>query len=384
LSVKELVIIPALLFSPSFSVLEKDNELSSLFIGVEIEDFIYRQVYYNKQIIFSRMEFFLEVAKNVFQLKLPIPDNPLGTINAYLIKTNEGSMLVDTGWNAPNTYETLIDKMKSYGVGLNDIRYIFITHIHPDHYGLVGKLESVTDSKLIIHKLDRDLLHSHYLQPSGLVDDVEAWLQKNGVPAETKTMYSRSSLNVLGYVQVAMPNMVVEGGERIRLGDFNFEIVWTPGHSPGHICLYEVNQKFLISGDHILEKITPNISLNFEGMRNPLPDYLDSFQTLRELDVELVLPAHGDIFTSYYERIDQIIHHHLERMDGMISLFNEGSQTGYQIAKLTKWYLPWEDLPMFSKKVAVTETLAHLELLVTTGRLSKQESGGVIMYSLPE
>ena len=97
-------------------------------------------------------------------MKIPIPDNPLGNINAYLIKSDEGSMLVDTGWNTSVAFESLVNQMKSHGVDLSDLKYIFITHIHPDHYGLAGKLANYTNAKLIIHEKDKELLDSRYIK----------------------------------------------------------------------------------------------------------------------------------------------------------------------------------------------------------------------------
>lgn len=315
-------------------------------------------------------------------MKIPIPDNPLGNINAYLVKTDEGSMLVDTGWNTSIAFDALVNQMQSHDVALSNLKYIFITHIHPDHYGLVGKLDKYTDAKLIIHEKDKELLDSRYIQTDELIDDVEEWLRMNGVPADDQVHFSRASMGILGYVHVAMPDIIVKGGEKIQLGEFNFEIVWTPGHSPGHICLYEQEKKFLIAGDHILQKITPNISLNTKSQDNPLIDYLNSLEELKRLEVDLVLPAHGEPFSNFQDRIDEIIQHHENRLNGMLGLFGNGPKSAYQIAVDTKWFLPWEQLPPFSKRVAVTETLAHLELLVTRGKLNKKHQSGIIQYFL--
>lgn len=324
----------------------------------------------------------MEIKKNVFQMKIPIPNNPLGNINSYLIKTDEGSMLVDTGWNTPDAYDALVNQMQPYGVNLSDLRYIFITHIHPDHYGLVGRLAKLTDAKLIIHNLDKALLNSRYIQTDNLVDDMEEWLRINGVPADEQTFFSHASLSILGYVDVAMPDIIVNGGEKIQIGDFNFEVIWTPGHSPGHICLYELDKNFLFSGDHILQKITPNISLNSQTENNPLIDYLESLDQLKQLQVDQLLPGHGTPFSNFQERINQIKQHHENRLTEMLEFFFDEPKTAYQIAVETKWYLTWDQLPPFSKRVAVTETLAHLELLILRGKLNKKKQSGIVKYFL--
>ncbi len=326
----------------------------------------------------------MKIAENIYQMRIPIPDNPLGYINAYLIKSDEGSILVDTGWNTEDAFVTLYSQLEEYGVTFSDLKYIFMTHIHPDHYGLVGRIEKYTDAKLIIHKCDKDLLNSRYIQTDDLVDDMTEWLGINGVPDEEQTFFSHASLNILGYVDVAMPDIVVNGGERINLGEFNFEVIWTPGHSPGHICLYEKKNKLLLAGDHILEKISPNISLNSQTVNNPLEEYMNSLSKMKNLQVDLVLPGHGKVFSGFKVRLDQLLEHHENRLMEMMKAFRSVPLTAYQIAVQTNWFLPWEQLPPFSKRITVTETLAHLELLVSRGFLEKKQQAGIFHYFLPD
>jgi glyoxylase-like metal-dependent hydrolase (beta-lactamase superfamily II) len=330
------------------------------------------------------MENKVKITENIYQMQIPIPDNPLEMINSYLIKTNEGSILVDTGWNTDEAFTSLCSQMKSHGVSFSDLKYIFMSHIHPDHYGLVGRIEKFTDAKLIIHEHDKAILNSRYIQTDNLVDEMTEWLKFNGVPEAEQTSFSHASLKMLGYVDVALPDIIVSGGEKISLGDNTFEVIWSPGHSPGHICFFEEKKRLLIAGDHILEKISPNISMNNPTTNNPLVDYMNSLEEMKKLDVEFVLPGHGRVFSNYRERIDQLLIHHEKRLLEMLTYFEKGPATAYQIAIDTKWYLPWDDLPMFSKRVAVTETLAHLELLIDRCALSKKEQAGIIYYFLPE
>lgn len=326
----------------------------------------------------------MEVIENIYQMRIPIPDNPLQIINSYLIKTDEGSILVDTGWNTEEAFISLQTQMEYHGVSFSNLKYIFMTHIHPDHYGLVGRIEKFTEAKLIIHKLDKAILNARYIQTDNLVDEMTEWLKFNGVPEAEQTTFSHASLKMLGYVDVALPDIIVSGGEKISLGDNTFEVIWSPGHSPGHICFFEEKKKLLIAGDHILEKISPNISMNNPTTNNPLVDYMNSLDEMKKLDVEFVLPGHGRVFSNYRERIDQLLIHHEKRLLEMLTNFKKGPLTAYQVAIDTKWYLPWKKLPMFSKRVAVTETLAHLELLVTRSQLKKKIQAGIVLYYLPD
>ncbi len=323
----------------------------------------------------------MEIIKNVHQLKIPIPNNPLENINAYLINTPQGSLLIDTGWNTQAAFQSLKTQVESTGVTLADIHYIAITHIHPDHYGLVGRLEKHTPAKLIIHEIERSFLDSRYLHTEQLLAEMEHWLRMNGVPAEERATFSKASLGILGLVEVALPDLEVKGGEHIQLGDFDLEILWTPGHSPGHICFYEKNRKILFAGDHILQKTTPNISMNNPTATNPLVDYIQSLNQMKSREIDLILPGHGDPFTGFSERAQHLIQHHERRLQEMLNLFQNEPKTAYQISLATQWFLPWEKLPAFSKRMAVTETLAHLELLFERGRLKKSLQSDIVWYS---
>ena len=327
----------------------------------------------------------MEVLPNVHQLRIPIPDNPLGFINAYLVKSDEGSLLIDTGWNTDEAFEALEQQLAEARVTFKDLKYIAITHVHPDHYGLVGRVEKHTQAKLILHEAERSLLYSRYVNYDPLLNDMDQWLEINGVPARDRPRMKMASMEILGLVEVAMPDQIVHGGEHLVIGNYDLEIIWTPGHSPGHICLYDRARKVLFSGDHVLEKTTPNVSMNSQSVSNPLVNYINSLNQVAKLPVDLILPAHGKPFDHFQDRVKEIEHHHEARLKEMLGLFNNRKQkTAYEIATGTTWFLPWEKLPAFSKRMAVTETLSHLELLLARGALSKTMQDGIVWYALAD
>ena len=325
----------------------------------------------------------MEVFPGVHQLKVPIPGNSLGFLNAYLIKTNDGSMLIDTGWNTEESYSELIRQLGEAGVTLMDLRYIAITHAHPDHFGLVGRLAPQTSAHLVIHRIEQSFLDSRYVHYEQLLEEMDHWLQINGVPDAGRPALQRASLEVLGLVAVAMPDMLVSGGEHLKLGDFELEMILTPGHSPGHLCFYEPDKKLLFSGDHVLPHITPNVSMNVQSEKNPLQDYLDALKRVGGLPVNLVLPAHGDIFCDLGGRVAEILEHHEKRSREMLQVFAGEPRTAFQVASHVRWGSDgkrWDDLPSLHKRWAVTETLAHLEMLSAQGILGKTERAGLIWY----
>ncbi len=327
----------------------------------------------------------MEVAADVYRLKVPIPNNPLGYVNSYLVKTDSGSLLIDTGWNTDESYQSLTDQIAETGTGLDDLRYIVVTHAHPDHYGLAGRLAPHTSAELVMHEIESGFVNSRYVDYQNLVEEMNQWLRINGVPDSDRPQMSRASLPMLGVVAVAMPNHLVCGGEDLQLGPFDFEIIWTPGHSPGHICLFERERRLLFSGDHVLPSITPSVGMHTQAISNPLADYLDSLAAVKNLPVDLVLPGHGDPFTDLAGRVDEILAHHEKRKQEIVDAFAGQSRTAYDIAGRISWNtkgVPWNELPPFTRRMAVTETLAHLELLRAEGKLARIVHNGVVHYAV--
>lgn len=323
----------------------------------------------------------MEVLPNIHQLKIPNPDNSLGFVNVYLVKTVEGCLLIDTGWNTDQAFKSLEQQLAEVDVSFEDLKYIAITHVHPDHYGLVGRVENYTQATLIIHEIEHSLLHSLNIDYNDLLEEMDRWLEINGAPLLTCPACKWLRFP-FGLVPVAMPVQMVHGGEHIKFGDFDLEIIWTPGHSPGHICFYDRAHKVLFSGDHILQNTTPNVSINNQTISNPLGDYLNSIRQIAQLPVEVVLPAHGEAFNHFQERLKEIEAHHKNRLKEMFTMFDGKPKTAYEIATATAWFLPWEQLPPFSKRMAVTETLSHLELLHARGLLTKSMENGIFWYTV--
>ena len=164
--------------------------------------------------------------------------------------------------------------------------------------------------------------------------------------------------------------------------------MWTPGHSAGHICLYDQTHKVLLSGDHVLPRITPSIGLHVRAASNPLADYLDSLRLIGRLEAELVLPGHGDPFEGLPERAAELIEHHQQRLDEVLGLLppegdGQTGMTAFDLARGMRWSSrrDWDDLSSFERRLAVTEALAHVELLHARGQVCKRFTEGIVWYS---
>ena len=323
----------------------------------------------------------VQIMDGLLQLKVPIPNNPLGWVLPYLIEGRDGWTLVDSGWNVPEAWDALEQQLHDAGVGFGKLKTLLVTHIHPDHYGLAGRVKERSGAKVIIHQRERDLIRSRYRNPDQLLATMGDWLIMHGVPRDSMQDLKESAMPVRAYVDPVEPDEVVWGGERLPIGRFEFEVWWTPGHSPGHICFLERAQKFILTGDHVLPTITPNISLHPQQQGNPLGDYIASLERLEDLDVKTVLPAHEYTFEDLRGRLRQIEVHHKERLEEMITVIGRSPRTAYYVASKVKWATgSFDTFSFWMQRAAIGETLSHLDYLVIEGGLAKFMEDGVQYY----
>jgi glyoxylase-like metal-dependent hydrolase (beta-lactamase superfamily II) len=330
-----------------------------------------------------------ELLPGIWRLPLPLRDSPLGHVNTYLVRSDSGYLLVDCGWDTADTLRTLEGHLRALDVKFPDVRHLVITHIHPDHYGLAGRLREITEAELSFHRLERLYIESRYADADELLAEMREWLRLNGTPEAELDRLNRGSTGMMERVQIAFPDRTLDGGEEITCGRFAFKVIWTPGHSAGHICLYDAGNKVLLSGDHVLPHITPSVGLHVRTASNPLADYLDSLRLIGRLQAELVLPGHGEPFAGLPERTAALIAHHAGRLNEILDLLRQApglALNGYDIAARMRWSRrrTWDDLSGFERRLAVTEALAHVELLHARGQVAKRCAEGVVTYSLPE
>jgi glyoxylase-like metal-dependent hydrolase (beta-lactamase superfamily II) len=305
-----------------------------------------------------------EVLPNIHQIPIPLPRNPLRAVNTYLIRGEGRWLLVDTGMNRPECREAMRAALDALSVDLGRMD-IFVTHGHADHTGQVSEL-ATEHSRTYLSSKDASIA----LDPE-LWAKLAATARRYGFP-EAETAVERHPGKK--YVFSGRPQFRhVSQGDRVDIGPYEFQCVETPGHTPGHTCLYEPNAKILVSGDHLLDTITPNIS-GWEDETDALGDFLASLDKIAAYDITTVLPAHRNIMTDPVRRIEELKAHHAHRLAEALDILSAGPLTAYQVASKMKWDLDcanWESFPVPQKWFATGEALAHLRHLERTARIRK-------------
>lgn len=318
-----------------------------------------------------------EILPGLYRINVPLPGSPLRATNSYVVRGTEKSLVVDTGWNREDCKVALVSGLNECGVDLNHADFL-ITHMHADHSGLVSALAG-EEAKIYFGRADAEIIRSSTPEHWQKMID---FARKCGFPGEQMERAVGSHPGRRYSPNTSLNFCILKDGDTISIGDYLFECVETPGHTPGHICLYGPGRKTFICGDHILFDITPNITLSFEE-RNPLKEYLMSLDKVYDLDVELVLPGHRSVFRDQKERIRELKQHHQTRLEEVMSILDRGEQDAFQVASQMTWdigYKSWELFPPAQKLFAFGEALAHLKYLEEEGQVAREMEDDRIMF----
>lgn len=318
-----------------------------------------------------------EVFPHIFRMEIPLPGNPLKAINSYLIKGRDRFLMIDTGMNREECMEAMGSCLKELEVDLNRTDF-FITHLHADHLGLVSEL--ATDSSAIYFNHP----DAQVIQDTNHWEKMAAFAGVNGFPESDLQAAIKRHPGRRYHARGPLDLDLLREGDRVGIGEYAFRCVETPGHTRGHMCLYEPELKIFFSGDHILDSITPNISL-WSDNEDPLRQYLKSLDKIWAYDIDLVLPGHRSPFAHHQRRIAELKEHHEVRIEEVFSILQQGGQSAYQVASQMTWDIDcdmWEDFPLPQKWFAAGEALAHLQYLQGEGRVKRELRGGKALFFL--
>ncbi|MXP24166.1 MBL fold metallo-hydrolase [Gordonia sp. HNM0687] len=311
------------------------------------------------------------VADGISVIPVELPIKSLGYVLVYVIDGDDGIHLVDTGWNNEQSWRSLTDGLAELGRSVTDVRGVVATHIHPDHYGLAGRIREVSGAWVGLHSADAELVDAHYLLPTDQQPDLTNELMAAGVPDSDLGEVQGEELPESGYVTKVIPDLDVADGQVLPIPGRGVKALWTPGHSPGHLCFAIADQAALLTGDHVLPRITPGVSVFSCAGANPLGNFLQSLTRLAGVPADIVLPAHEYEFRGLEERIAELIKHHRARFLDVYDLASSGNRTAWTIASMMRWSRTWETIDSLMKRSAVGETLAHLIHLETLGMLQR-------------
>lgn len=321
----------------------------------------------------------------IWSIPVPIPDNPLGHTLVHLLDTDDGPVLVDTGWDDPGSYDALVRGLAEAGTAVADVHGVLITHHHPDHHGLSGRVREASGCWIAMHAADAEVVRrTREAEPDRWVEYLLARLSAAGAPESHLAPLRAAGGRVLAGLRPALPDREIVPGELLPLAGRRLRAVWTPGHTPGHVCLYLEESRRLFSGDHLLPEISPHIGLYEDPddltETDPLGDYLDSLERVARLSPAQVLPAHQYAFDDAPRRVRQLLDHHASRLTELRALLVDGPRTPWQLAETLPWNRAWHEIPASSRTIAVSETEAHLRRLTKLGRAEAVPNSDPVTY----
>ncbi len=318
----------------------------------------------------------MEVAPGIDSIRLPMPDSFTSSVNVYLVRDADGFVLIDTGLDIDESKDSLVAGLAELGTTPDAIHTVIATHGHHDHCGLAAHLHREHGARVWMHESDWAYIRLRYAEPDSFRTMQLNWLQRYGMPTDVATRSTRSLGMGNQSISVTEPDRTLEGGETFDVGRYRFQIHWTPGHTPGHVCLLEPDEELLFSGDHILPKVNSNVSLQPYSKVNPMPGYLASLKQLAETPIRLTIPGHGELMPSVAGRAHQIAQHQLDRRERLLSVMTPEYQTPYELASYI-WSESkpnnWDEFPDFLRRNAVGTLIAHLEQLADDSLVKRIE-----------
>jgi len=308
----------------------------------------------------------------VVPLSLPTPF-PVGPVNAFLLP-GPPVTLVDCGPKTDAARAALEGGLARAGHSLRTIERLILTHGHTDHFGLAATVAAESGAPIYAHEAEVP----KFTGDRAFVEPTRALVAEAGFPSSVADALFEAWKGWRVYLDRVTPTHLVADGDRLPLGDGSMEVLHTPGHAQGHICLWDGDA--LIAGDLLLEEISPNPVIEFDrsGRRlRTLPAYLRSLRRVTTLMPDIAYPGHGDPITSPAARAAEILRHHEERKEHLARLLADRDWTLRALAD--EWF---PGLDLRSLFLGLSEVLGHLDLLEEQGRVAIERRAGVLHYQI--
>ena len=316
----------------------------------------------------------------VRRIPVPVPFAEAGgPANVYIIEEDGGGLaLFDAGIGTREGRDALLAGFRAIGRGLGEVRRIFVSHGHIDHYGYARAAQEESGAPVYAHARDHDKLTGRDRTAQRLAQYAD-YLGRLGAPREA---LAHVRLHWQDALRMARPIEHVEPlaeGTWLRFARFSAEVLHLPGHTPGLVCLWAPEQGVLFSDDHLLERVSPNPLLDLEGQREPthraLVEYVRSAHRARELPAQLIAPGHGEPFTGHVDLIDRLLAFYEKRQARILEVLGEGPLMPAQLAprvfphaRPTQLYL------------ILSEVMGNLEVLEERRLVHREERGGRVVF----
>ena len=308
------------------------------------------------------------VLPGLWRLRLPLPWPGVPHCNAFAIAAGSGIVLVDTGIHEPGSLAQLERALDQAGLRLEHVRLLVCTHAHSDHYGLAAPIVETAGCELWMHPN-----HGHMTRaatdPEGMLERRIEVAAHSGVPLEALEVYREQRKGTgIGIAAVIEPDRELLPGVEVETDLGMWQVYETPGHAPSHVCLHQPDRKLLLSGDHILGRVS--LYYDFGHTPDPAGEFLGSLDTVSALDTDLVLAGHGRPVRDLPGLVEANRSAVAERMDRVRRAIADGPLTPYDIVpklmgvdELTPMLVSW----------GLSETLAYLRHLELSGEAEKVE-----------
>lgn len=318
----------------------------------------------------------VQVRPGLWLLPVEIPIAALRVVNVYAFEHPDGALtLLDSGWDTEQSRRSLTTALRAIGRRVEDVAAVVVTHAHPDHLGLAHRVRAVSGAPVHLSRREADRLAAPPPMPvrfrSALRARVPAW----GVPPAVRDEMLAAS-GASSPESWTVPARPVDDGTMLDVPGWSLRAVVTPGHTPGHLCLYETRHRLLLTGDHVLPRITPGVGSHPAEDGDALGDFLDSLARVARLPVHEVLPGHENRFEDLPGRVADLIRHHERRLAEVDDAVRVApGRTAWSVTRRLSWSRPLDRFGGAMIRGAVAETVAHLEHLRRLGRLRMAPDG---------
>lgn len=261
----------------------------------------------------------------VWRLRLPLDLPGVPHVNAWALEASGGLVLVDTGMHDRGTMAHLEQALERIGHRVTDIELIVVTHAHIDHCGQAPPLAARAGCEVWMHP--NWTLHAH----DDLDETVEI-AQLSGVPAEPLQRWADARRGMgSGQAGTLYSDKDLVPGVTIETDSGTWDVLETPGHAPSHVCLHQPDQRVLITGDHLMGRVSQYFDVGYTP--DPVGEFLSSLTVVERLDARLALAGHARPFTDIQAHIDANRAEVEARVTATRAALQGGSRSAYEVAR---------------------------------------------------